>query len=227
VGVNEKNHIKQNLVLLLLYTFAFFSIWAIYEIFFRSIVHNDNTVLNIIIRNSIKIMVWTVPVLVILKYYYKVNPISYLKLDSNIKKGVVWGIIVGLLFVMYGVASNYIFGTGEFNFKFSIYRWLHHVILIGFTEEFVFRGFLFQKIQESAGFWVANIISAVLFVLIHFPRWYTDGILLGDFIYLLNSIVFAFVFSLLQGYLLKRTKSLWACMIVHSLNNMISIAAVF
>lgn len=97
MGVNEKNHIKQNLVLLLLYTFAFFSIWAIYEIFFRSIVHNDNTVLNIIIRNSIKIMVWTVPVLVILKYYYKVNPISYLKLDSNIKKGVVWGIIVGLL----------------------------------------------------------------------------------------------------------------------------------
>lgn len=226
MGVNTNSHKKQSQVLLLIYVFAFFLVWTIYEMFLRDNLHNESTLVFIIIRNSIKIMVWTVPVLILLKYYYRDRVISYLKLNYNVINGIVWGIIIGLLIIIYNVTLHYIFRTGKFNFNFGIYRWIHHIILIGFTEEIVFRGFLLQKIQELTGFWVANIISSVLFLLIHFPRWYKDGLLLGGFFNLLSAIIFAIAFSLLQGYTLKRTKSLWSCILTHSLNNFISIAMV-
>lgn len=226
MGINKNNYKKQSLVLLIIYTFAFFLVWAMYEIYFRNIIHNESTLLSIIIRNSIKIIVWTAPVLILLKYYYKNSPILYLKLNCNITNAVVWGTSIGLLIIIYNVIWNYIFGTGKFNFNFGIYRWIHHIILIGFTEEIVFRGFILQKAQELTGFWVANIISSVLFLLIHFPRWYKDGLLQGGFFNLLSAMVFVIVFSLVQGYILKRTKSLWSCMITHSISNIISIAMV-
>lgn len=226
MGVTENNHKNQSIVLLLLYVFVLFLVWTIYEMFIRINLHSESTLLNIIIRNSIKIIVWTVPVLILLKYYYKDSVISYLKLNCNVINGVVWGSIIGLLIVMYNITWHYIFGTGKFSFNFGLYRWIHHIILIGFTEEIVFRGFLLQKVKELTGFWLANIISSVLFLLIHFPRWYKDGLLLGGFFNLLSAIVFAIAFSLLQGYTLKRTKSLWSCMLTHSITNFICIAMV-
>lgn len=85
MGATKDNHKKQSLVLLLLYVLVLFLVWTIYEMFLRNKLHNESTLLTIIIRNSIKIMVRTVPVLMLLKYYYKESVISYLKFQDGIK----------------------------------------------------------------------------------------------------------------------------------------------
>ena len=46
---------------------------------------------------------------------------------------------------------------------------LNELILVGFTEELIFRGFLFNRISEVSNVWVGLIVSSVLFGLVHYP----------------------------------------------------------
>jgi len=223
--ITDKSIRQKRMRVLIIYILIFFTVWTIYELVFSTNVYSNNDVLNIIVKNSIKYIVWTVPVFILLKYIYKTNPISYLKLNSNAIRGLIWGIVIGIFIVIYHVIRNYIMGDGKFDFNIDIYTWIHRIILIGLTEEIVFRGFILQKLQEGIEFKYANAISSVLFVLIHFPKWYMSGILSFEKItYFILSTAFVLGFGLLQGYVLKRTKSLWACMIIHSFNNLISTA---
>lgn len=206
-----------------IYILMFFTVWTVYELNLLAGIYSNNAVLYNIVRNSIKYIVWTVPVFILLRYVYNSDPVSYLKLDNNLAKGVIWGIAIGFLIVLYHVIRNYIMGDGSFNFNIDMYTWIHRIILIGITEEIVFRGFILQKLQEKLEFMYANIISSVLFLLIHFPGWYIRGILSYEkMTYFLAYAAFVLGFGLLQGYVLKRTKSLWACMIIHTLNNLIT-----
>uniref|UniRef100_UPI00403F8EAF CPBP family glutamic-type intramembrane protease n=1 Tax=Niallia sp. XMNu-256 TaxID=3082444 RepID=UPI00403F8EAF len=45
-------------------------------------------------------------------------------------------------------------------------EWLNTILLVGVTEEIVFRGFLLRKLMGSFKFWVANTITSLLFVFI-------------------------------------------------------------
>ncbi|WP_248484459.1 CPBP family intramembrane glutamic endopeptidase [Tepidibacter aestuarii] len=105
------------------------------------------------------------------------------------------------------------------NLSFGLDRWLGGIILVGFTEEIVFRGFLFQKLMEFTSFWKANLITSLLFLIIHFPKWYAHG--LFESVGIIGRIIFIFMFSIIQGKIFNKTNSLWTCIIVHSLNNFI------
>jgi len=110
--------------------------------------------------------------------------------------------------------------SGEFNFNpfFGLESWIGGVLLIGFTEEIVFRGFLLQKFEEIMDSKYANLLTAVLFLLIHFPKWYMQGnLFVAEF--MVNSVLFMLLFSVLMAVLLKKTNSLWTCILIHSANN--------
>ncbi|HYE84659.1 MAG TPA: type II CAAX endopeptidase family protein [Clostridia bacterium] len=223
--ISSQDTKQKGIGVLQLYILVFFLVWTIYEFNFSTYDYSNNIALYIMVRNSIKYIVWTIPVFVFLKYVYKVNPISYLKLNDNVIRGIIWGIVIGFLIVIYHIIRNYLMGGSKFDFSIDIYTWIHRIILIGLTEEVVFRGFILQKLQEGIEFKYANAISSVLFVLIHFPKWYMSGILsIEKTTYFILYTAFVLGFGLLQGYVLKRTKSLWACMIIHSFNNLISTA---
>jgi len=217
-----RNKEVKNKSIIIIYTTVFFLVWIYYTLYLKN-VFSSNSILNIIINNTIKYTIWTVPVFIILRYVYKESPITYLKLNKNIIRGIIYGVVLGSIIIVYHVIRNFIMGNGTFEFNIDLYTWVHRIILIGITEEVVFRGFILQKLQEEIKFKYANAISSVLFVLIHFPKWYQSGILSYDqLLYFAMSIVFTFGFGLLQGYILKRVNSLWACMIIHSLNNLIT-----
>jgi membrane protease YdiL (CAAX protease family) len=209
----------------MLYILTFFLFWSVYAIFFSTLIGENSQVWTAIIRHSIKILIWTIPVLLLLKYYYKTDPVAYLKLKTNTKDGLVWGITVGVFFIIYNVLRNHLLGI-KFDFEIDTFSWIHRIILIGLTEEVVFRGFILQKLQETQKFWSANTISSILFVLIHFPKWFEEGMFsLDNFTNIAGAMVFVLGFGLIEGYVLKKSKSLWACMIIHSFNNFITIAS--
>jgi membrane protease YdiL (CAAX protease family) len=136
--------------------------------------------------------------------------------------GLMWGTIIGFLLVVYHIIRSLLMRGSGFNFDIGLYTWIHRILLIGLTEEVVFRGFILQKLNEELEFAFANSISAVLFLLIHFPGWYASGLLSQDnMTYFYLTAAFVLVFGLVQGYVLKKTKSLWACMVIHSINNLI------
>lgn len=84
------------------------------------------------------------------------------------------------------------------------------------VEEVVFRGIVLQRAGEYVGFWKANALSAGLFAAIHVPGWTFSDVALTSMV---SSAAFVFLLALVLGYLLKRTGSLWACVVTHAMSN--------
>jgi len=79
-------------------------------------------------------------------------------------------------------------------------------ILPPIFEELAFRGFLFNQLEKVATKKVTIIATAFLFALVHFS---------------LISLIWIFPFGLVLGYLRSRYNTLWLCMIVHFIHNLI------
>ena len=117
-------------------------------------------------------LIWTLPVFVFLKYE-KTDALSYLKLKINGKNCIKWVALISLAFVCYQIIG-YLVVLQEIKFNpfFDLDKWIKGVILVGFTEEILFRGFFLQRIASYTRFEFANVITAILFLLIHFPGWF-------------------------------------------------------
>lgn len=163
-----------------------------------------------------KLLIMVIPVVIYLKYIDLVNPFEYLKLKTNQANGLKWGIIIGLGFIIYLLIRGFLFGVRNINFNIGIYYWIGG-LLVGFVEEVPFRGFLLQKLQEYLVFWKANLITALIFVLYHFPKLIyqsNKGIFMNSLLILILGLIF--------GYIVKKTKSLWAAIICHSIFDLAS-----
>ncbi|HHV28458.1 CPBP family intramembrane glutamic endopeptidase [Acetivibrio mesophilus] len=216
VDSKQKSYIIKALIP---YLIAFYLFWAVYSIFIEPIIEKGPYLINLVGGNLIKLGAWTVPVLVLLKYLFKEDPWDYIKLRKNKLRGLVYGSLYGVVIIIYVTVSRLLTnGTLQFNPFFELDSWIGGVLLVGFTEEIVFRGFLLQKFEEAMGSKYANAVTALLFLLIHFPKWYVNGNL---FIpgFMVNSIAFIFLFSILMAVLLKKTDSLLTCILIHSANN--------
>ena len=84
--------------------------------------------------------------------------------------------------------------------------WLAACILVGLYEEFVFRGYLQHTLRQGMGFWIAALLSSLLFGLIHLGNgndpWYIA--------------LSAAVFGMLYCLSLLRTGTIWFAVGVHA-----------
>ncbi len=55
------------------------------------------------------------------------------------------------------------------------------VLFVGLTEEMVFRGWLLNATIEEDRKWKGVIINAIMFLVIHFPKWIHDGVFISNF----------------------------------------------
>jgi membrane protease YdiL (CAAX protease family) len=88
--------------------------------------------------------------------------------------------------------------------------------LIGFFEGIPFRGFIFQKLQEQWSFWIANLCSSLLFLAIHLPGWLSLHLLS------VSEAISVFLLGIIFAAAFYFSKSLWAAIITHSLNDFLS-----
>jgi len=89
-------------------------------------------------------------------------------------------------------------------------------LFVGFIEEIPYRGFMLQKIEARAGFWVANLTTSLLFVAIHVPGWMALHELAAD------RITTIFVFAVVMAAIFKYSGSLWSVVVAHSANDFLS-----
>ncbi|MFA4814607.1 MAG: type II CAAX endopeptidase family protein [Candidatus Gracilibacteria bacterium] len=76
-------------------------------------------------------------------------------------------------------------------------------------EELFFRGFIYRTFTKTWPLWLASILTATLFALIHFQ---------------LQTFIPLFFLGLILNYTYQRTGSLWTSVAFHSLNNTIALA---
>lgn len=156
------------------------------------------------------------PVVLLIKYKEDWDPLSYLKLRS-FKEGVGWTVGVSIFFIVVIVFLNGILLNREVSFQMGFHTLLNTVLLVGLIEEIVFRGFILRKLMDVYQFWKANIITAALFTVIHFPIWFYKGLFASPGI--AGTILTIFVLGWMFGAVYKKSNSLWSVIIIHSLYN--------
>nr|WP_121612607.1 CPBP family intramembrane glutamic endopeptidase [Mesobacillus foraminis] len=123
----------------------------------------------------VKSVIWIIPVWLLIKYSLRADPVSYLKLNVKVKSGLFWGIALSLLSGGGLILEAFIFDNAAFHFSLSFDDYLNTFIMAGLAEEIVFRGLILQEINKRMAFWKANGITALLFLVIHYPIWiYND-----------------------------------------------------
>jgi membrane protease YdiL (CAAX protease family) len=153
----------------------------------------------------------------------KTNPLVYLKLNKNILKGILWGAAIGGSIFLFNVLASYLMiGKVLFNGRISEELWIKAILLVGLSEEVLFRGFILQKVSNIFGFWTGNLVSAFLFLLIHIPGWIMTNNMQSP----MNMITLVLL-GLIFGFVLKKSNSLWGSMVAHSINNYTSLAIYF
>lgn len=92
------------------------------------------------------------------------------------------------------------------------YAFLVIVVLAPIVEEIVFRGYLYGSLRPRMPWWVAGLITSVLFGLVH-----------GQ----INVGVDTFILSMVLCYLRERTGAIWSGIFVHSLKNALAFYILF
>ncbi|MFJ3387708.1 MULTISPECIES: lysostaphin resistance A-like protein [unclassified Lysinibacillus] len=118
--------------------------------------------------------------------------------------------LVGLYFAF----ETYMINQQSFQFSLSIDDYLNGFLMAGNAEEIVFRGLILQEINKKMAFWKANVMTALLFLVIHYPVW-----IYNEKFFHFGTHVYVFILGLLFVLVYKKTGSLWSVIILHALHN--------
>lgn len=200
------------------YFIIFFILWCIRELWLVQYLDLLDSIPRTLVSAIVKIVIWIVPVIYLIRLIEQRNAFSYLRLRQNYIKGLKWSGWGSVVFISYFVVVNFSV-LEQVDFQLGFNQWLNTILLVGITEEIVFRGFILRKLMDSFRFWVANVITALLFVSIHFPIWFYKD--LFGFPNILASILNVFVMGIIFGFVYKKSNSLWSVIILHSLYNLL------
>jgi membrane protease YdiL (CAAX protease family) len=160
------------------------------------------------------------------------------KINASIVAGVITGCFLGSILKFIGVAG-YIFSSlhklqlclGPLNVTFSLQKELGYrllamsdsftglcayalfsIFIIGFGEEFLWRGFIQRKLSGHISTHKAILITSILFSLIHFYVFTILPVKTGMIFLLLIAIA-----GMIWGYLSKYFGNIWASAISHGI----------
>lgn len=207
---------KGNLRKILAFVFIFFLLWIARQYLYLYVELSFSDYLRAVSSIVIKIIFWILLSFIYSKVVYKENLFRRLEFKNN-KKGILYALTFGLLLLSLNLAYNYISKGTLFDFNISLRGFVSAVVFAPIIEEIVFRGLILNKLKLSLPFFWANFLTAILFVLIHFPGW----LIWGDGISLETSLSILLV-SFIWGYMYKKSNSFLSPVLGHALNNFIS-----
>ncbi len=189
---------------------------------------------------GVRLVLWVIPSAVYLWWMHGKRALAPLRLNAP-PTSKHWGIAAGIitlasLAVSLDVARKLAIPPAEVWLKLLSSFELQFPTAPLF-EELIFRGVILAELlallraKREAGptdtaarlrAWLANITASALFVGLHWPWWiYTQG--MGDPFWRNSAGVF--LISLVLGMLFVRTRSIWPCIVLHWLNNLLSALA--
>lgn len=208
---------KQRIAPFLVYLVLFHTFWMwgyVFWVYPWMKTLGDTTFRYALVNISIRFCVWVLPVILYLRHIDHRSPVEYLKLRQNWMKGIIVGLVL-VMVIFLGTALR----SGMPHPSMRSVTWnsiLSTSLLIGFFEEIPYRGFILQKFEERFGFWIANLLSSLLFLSVHLPGWISLHLLTAE------NVISVFIFGSVLAVVFRYCKSLWGPIVVHSLNDFIS-----
>ncbi|WP_234122622.1 CPBP family intramembrane glutamic endopeptidase [Clostridium hydrogenum] len=119
-----------------------------------------------------------------------------------------------LIVIFYHIVGIILLHNGVAQMKLETYDLVVTVLTVGIFEESLFRGWFLNAFSSFMSERKANILSSILFVSAHFPGWIHD---LNKVSYMFETGIGIFILGLVFGLVFRKTKSIWAAVIIHSL----------
>lgn len=211
---------------LLVFIFLFFAVWALRAtVLFFIDERLHSTVLSAVYSNAVKFLLWVVPAVIYLRVVDRKPALAYLKLTTPInKRGLGYILLISALYFAATILFETRVGGKNLNdlYAASLVEWLSALAFVFFSpisEEILFRGFVLHQLADRMKFAAANLITAALFTLIHWPFWlWRNGFHLST----LQNSVGILLLAILLGYAVKLTNSLWPAVAIHIANNLLA-----
>jgi len=172
---------------------------------------------------SLRMLLWILPAAAYLALLDRVGPLSFVRLTTRPRRILTAGCVIAAYLITSAVIALLLQGAKFDNvLKLSSWQWANVLIstsFVAFAEEFLYRGFFFRKLRQWNSFHHANLMTSLLFLLIHWPGWLDLQGLHGGLLPLSVSIL---IISLALGWLMEYTQSLWPPIVLHFANNILS-----
>jgi membrane protease YdiL (CAAX protease family) len=206
------NEQKSNKINIALYILVFNILWLVRVLL---IPKTQSDEINFLITIILKFLIFVLFPYLYIKFCYKENPLEVFKLNTSIGKGVLFGIIVSSIVVFLAIIV-YVFSKGNIHLiGLNAKDLFVAFIFAGFMEEVTFRGMILGNLVQFMDFKKANILTSLLFTFIHMPQSIASGTVFTQAV--LSSLVFIFVWGIIDGVLVKKSNSLWAAIIPHGI----------
>ena len=155
--------------------------------------------------------------ILIILFIWKNKLFKYYRLDSfpNIKK------YLYFIPLLLWVSVNLWMGININNTMGEIIIYIILMFFVGFLEEIIFRGFLFQAMAKD-NIKSAIIVSSLTFGIGHIINLLNGELLVPTLIQIVCAISIGYLFSLI----VYKSNSIWPCIITHSCINALSIFSI-
>lgn len=206
---------------LALYSALLYGVWGVYHFYIlKHIVAIPNELIAALLNDGVcKNLVWTLPALLLIRKYSDSLKIGASEMLTW-KKEYLPYLAIFPAFAAY-IVLNMVLHKMPIEFSMTITDAVT-VLFVGVTEELVFRGWLLNATMaytkepenDDATPWSqygAVALNAVMFLVIHFPRWLSEGAFAANFTSLgfvsivLLSVIFSLVFLKTRNIVLPIT----------------------
>jgi len=198
------------------YMIALMVAWTLFDILVMPYIHSGPA--GFAIAFILELLIWTLPAWRLMHVYDDELYIPLKQAFTFTKDAAQWTMLLTAVVVMVNLLIRALqVEIMEINLALEGMTLLESVLLIGFTEEFVFRGWILNAYARRVGPWRASFIAEAILIVMHIPAWIADGIFETPAIF--SEILTVFCLGVLYGISFKKSHCLWTSMIVHMLFN--------
>lgn len=194
----------------------FFVLWFVIQVFINvPIINLANGWTEEILTDVVKILIWLGVGLYMIFHTKKDQFVIKRPFQLNLKFKPLYITLVAIMIYMLATAFIQRHSIGIVA-TFKPTMLLQDFLVVGICEETVFRGYLLNRLGKMIDSQqTALIIQAILFALIHLPRYLTTYPAL-PILTILSQLVTVAILGYLFGWLFLKSRSLWPGIIVHS-----------
>ena len=207
---------------LVIYCIIFYFVWSIRELAIRPMLENSfGEWQNAIIGTVVKLFVWTIPAIILIKYF---EADMWVSLKTMFSSKVKWFkyLLILIGFLVYQLIITYFsFGKIAVNSEFKVTSLMGAVLFVGITEEIVFRGWLLNATLSKLKSWYAVLINATLFLFIHFPIWIYTGVF-TNLAMIFQNCLGVFVLSIIFAWTFIKSKNIFVPNMLHMVWNLLN-----
>lgn len=172
-----------------------------------------------LLNEALRAVIFVGPVLLYLRFVERAPALSFLGFRTP-GRNAAWLLpLLGAPMVCWFLVLDRIVGDGRIGGATAVVLLFTIFSPATLVEEVYFRGFLLNNLLQTRGFWTANLVSAVLFGLIHVPGWLALGRFATPFVAV--DFLGLVAFGMLFGWAMAKTGTLWSAYGLHALHNML------